>query len=599
MSLSMLRRIGVAATAIVTTALAAAGPAWAASGDPGTLDGTVVDALTGKPVAAAEIVIEMPDSSNWHETHTDDSGRFTIDGAAAGGYRVEILANGYLTQWANGHANENDADLIAVPGSLAVSLMPIQYGSIGGRVVTDRGKPVASVGIEADDPNGNQAAWTSSDKNGAFTFANLQTGNYLLGFHYASGYTRWYKDAADLSSATPVVVKPKLTTAVRVVQPAFGSLALVVRDADTGAPLPGACLYFQDGPFTFNTACTDKAGKAQVMGIPVGTYQVGVAGPSQDWLNGSISGLVVTERHTTKASLRLKKAATIHVSFIDAVTGAPVDGVCVGMTGAADHNIGAPYVCDNDNTVDLVGLPPTTVRLFAEPRDGLHGAQWVGPSGGTGDPDAAVAYTVTNGRSVDVTVRLDGAGSIGGTVTAQGTGAPVGSVCPTATQPSGSYNPAFNSACTDSGGTYTIRDLGPYEWKIAYPAYGGSQAWVWSGGAANRAGSTAVRVVAGSTVTADAILPATGRITGKITVPADGSVAAASIWTVDADTGDYAGVEPPIKSDGTFTINGLNDQKVWLYYTYGGRDVTYKYPTEISTTAGGTVSGIAITVPSS
>jgi hypothetical protein len=595
----MLRRIGVAATTVVG-ALAAAGPAWAATGDTGSLEGTVVDALTGKPVATAEIVIEMPDYSNWHETHTDDSGHFSIEVATVGGYRVEILSNGYVTQWANGHTSENDADLIAVPGSLQVSLMPIQYGSISGRVVTDGGKPVGIIGIEADDSNGNQVAWTGSGKNGTFTFAGLQTGNYLLGFHYPSGYIRWYRDAADRYSATPVEVKPNVSTALRVVQPAFGSMAIVVKDAGTGAALQGACFYYQGGPFNFNTACTNNAGKAQVTGIPVGTYQVGVAGPNPDWLGDSVSGILVTERHTTPTSVMLKKAAAIHMSFVDAVTGDSVDGgVCVGITGAADHNIGAPYTCDNDDTVDLVGLPPSTVRLFVEPRDGVHGSQWVGPNGGTGDPDAAMAYTVTNGQSVDVTVRLDGAGSISGMVTAQDTGAPVRAVCPTATQPSRSYNPAFNSVCTDSDGTYTIRELGPYDWKVAYPAYGGGQAWVWSGGAPNRAGSTAVRVVAGSTVTADASLPATGRITGKITVPDGGSVDVASIWTVDAETGDYAGVEPPIKSDGTFTINGLNDQSVWLYYTYGGRDITYKYPTEITTTAGGAVSGVDFTVPAS
>lgn len=485
-------------------------------------------------------------------------------------------------------------------GSLAGTVVggaetPMQSGSIKGRVVTDRGRPVGSVGVEADDSNGNQVAWTSSDQKGDFAFAGLQTGSYRLGFHYPSGYTRWYKDAPDQSSATPVTVQPNVATPVRVVQPAFGSIAIVVKDAVTRAPLPGACLYYQDGPFGFTTACADKAGKAEVTGVPVGSYQVGVAGPSQDWLNDSISGLTVTEGRTATRSIGLKKAATIHLSFVDAVTGDPVNSNCVGMTGPDDHNVGAPYLCGNNDRVDLVGLPPSTVRLLAEPRDGVHGAQWVGPTGGTGDPEAAVAYTVTNGQSVDVTVRLDGAGSISGTVTAQGSGTPVSSVCPTATQPSRSYNPAFNSACTDSSGTYTIRDLGPYDWKVAYPAYGGGQAWVWSGGGADRARSTAVHVVAGATVTADASLPATGKITGKFTVPEGGTVSIAEVWTVDADTGDYAGVEPAIKSDGTFSVNGLNDQKVWLYYAYAG--VIYKYPTEITATAGSTVTGIDISVP--
>jgi hypothetical protein len=100
-------------------------------------------------------------------------------------------------------------------------------------------------------------------------------------------------------------------------------------------------------------------------------------------------------------------------------------------------------------------------------------------------------------------------------------------------------------------------------------------------------------------VTADAALPASGKISGKLTVPAGGNVRSATIWVVDAATGDYAGVSPYINSDGSFTISGLNTQNVWLYYAYGGSGTTYTYPTTIATTAGSTVSGVSITVPSS
>ena len=593
MRFAQLRRIGVV---VVTVAAASAvtAPAWADSG--ATLSGTVVDALTGKPVSA-EVVIEMPDYSNFQATNSDEDGQFSIDGAVAGNYQVEVQASGYITQWANGHTDQQSADLIAVPGSLQVSLMPIQYGSIGGTVATDKGKAVGSVGVELDDANGNQVGWTASDKRGAFQFADVQTGSYFLGLHYPSGLTQWYADAESPYQLPPVVVNPNANTALNVVEPPFGAMRITVEDS-TGAPLAGACVYYQGGPLNFQTFCTDASGKAKVTGIPVGTYAAGVSGPDAFvWLNGSFSGLTVTEGHTATTTVKLKKAASVHLSFVDAATGQPVDGTSlfVGMTGPKDHNVGSPYISGSANGADLVGLPPSKFKIFVGSQDGVHGAQWVGPQGGTGNPDAATTFSVTNGDAKTVTVRLDGAGSVTGTVTSAVSGAPVAAVCPTAAQPYRSYGPAYNSACTDSSGTYTISNLGPYDWKLAYPAYSDNEAWAWSGGGADRAKATAVHVVASSTITANVALPATGKITGKVTIPDGDNVGNVDIWTIDAATGDYAGVTPPMHDDGTFTIGGLNTQSVWLYYTLNGA-VINKYPTKIKVTAGGTITGINLAI---
>ena len=171
-------------------------------------------------------------------------------------------------------------------------------------------------------------------------------------------------------------------------------------------------------------------------------------------------------------------------------------------------------------------------------------------------------------------------------------------MCPTATGPSSTTNGAFNSACSfDSTGAYRITGLGPYAWKVAVPTYTGTYAWTWSGGAANRAKATAVQVVAGTTVTQNVALPATGTISGTLTPPAGGNPALAQVQVVDAATGDYAGAFARVNADGTFTVTGLNTQKVWIYYTYGV--TTYKYPTKVSTNASLGVTGVVLTVPSS
>jgi hypothetical protein len=248
--------------------------------------------------------------------------------------------------------------------------------------------------------------------------------------------------------------------------------------------------------------------------------------------------------------------------------------------------------------VDLKNLfPHEKFRLFASAYDNVHGAQWVGRNGlGTGDPDKAKVYDPKPGEQVRVTIKLDGAGSVTGTVKDATTGESVsGSICATPSAPSASYGANSQSDCTSESGAYLIRNLGPYQWKLAFPDYSGGHAWVWSGNAPNRAGATPVRIVAGQTKTLDVIAPATAAISGRVTGPADACLPCTTIYAVDATTGDYAGATPAVLSDGTFTVKGLNTQDVWLYYSVNGTLV--RYPTVFHTTAGTTQSGITITLP--
>lgn len=587
---TMLRRIGVA-TMVAVAALGVATPAHAATTG---LDGTITDALTGAPVPYALVVAQMPDGSHWRSTNADNQGYFAIPDAVDGQYGVQVQSNGYLAQWAYGHTNQWEADPITVPGTIHIALMPIQYGTVSGRVVTPAGAPVPNVGVELRF-NGNYADHAATDATGTYRFDHVETGSHTVAFTYPSGLVVWYDNALDSYSATPFDVNPNVVTTINVTQPPLGNLTFKAKDADTGQVLAGACFYYQGGPFNFQTACSDAQGKAKIVGIPVGTYQAGSAGPGTTYLNSHTDGLVVTADNTTVKTVKLKKAASVHLTFVDAATGAPVNGVCVGMVIATDHNVASAPRCGGDN-ITLDSLFPETFRLFVGPYDGVHGAQWVGATGGTGDPDAARTFTVTYGQHVEVVVRLDGAGSITGIIRDATTAAPVESVCPQASAPPRSYYPGFNSNCTYTDGQYWINNLGPYDWKIAFPDYSGKHAWQWSGGGANRAKATAVRVIAGSTVTVNAALPATGTIGGTVTVPAGDCVACVTVSAVDATTGDWAAIGPYIAANGTYTLRGLNSQKVWVYYTRDGETI-YKYPTKLHPTIGTAITGIDLVVP--
>lgn len=291
----------------------------------------------------------------------------------------------------------------------------------------------------------------------------------------------------------------------------------------------------------------------------------------------------------------LVKSVHLRVDFVDAVTGDPVDGACVTLADPVRTDVGWSGRCGS--RVELRNLfADEEFRLFVAPYDGVHGAQWVSTTGaGTGDPAAARVFRPAAGEHVQVTVKLDGGGTVTGVIKDAATGAGVGSVCPTPTGPSLFYGPGTNSYCTHDDGQYSITMLGPYEWKLAFPAYGGKHAWAWSGDAPNRATATPVRVVAGQTTTLDVALAATGTISGTVTVPAGQCLTCVTIQAVDASTGDFAGVSPWIRAGGTFTMTGLNSQDIQLYYSVGDRLVAY--PTQLRTRAGAAVTDVAITVP--
>ena len=82
------------------------------------------------------------------------------------------------------------------------------------------------------------------------------------------------------------------------------------------------------------------------------------------------------------------RGETITVTVTDARTGAPVPGVCVTGRPAdraftPGEGIGGCGGDRNQMTIDRV--QPDRYVLFASAFDGVHGAQWVGPTGGVGD----------------------------------------------------------------------------------------------------------------------------------------------------------------------------------------------------------------------
>ena len=121
-------------------------------GDYATLEGTVVDAVTGAPLGKASVQV-MGMSAGRNEpagAATDSGGRFVIDRVAPGRYRLQAVRNRYSTQrYGEDSPAGSGATLVVEKGqhlkNLDFKLTPA--GAITGRVVDEDGEPAPYVQV--------------------------------------------------------------------------------------------------------------------------------------------------------------------------------------------------------------------------------------------------------------------------------------------------------------------------------------------------------------------------------------------------------------------------------------------------------------------
>jgi hypothetical protein len=257
-------------------------------------------------------------------------------------------------------------------------------------------------------------------------------------------------------------------------------------------------------------------------------------------LDSTVPVRVVAGQRTPVAA-RLGLGATVTLSLVDAVTGAPVDG-CVNLIPAT--RIPDPYAgyagdCASGGTgkITLNRLRPEPYTVFASSFDGAHGAQWVGPRGGVGSRAAALVLAPTAGGTTPVTVRFDGITSVSGTVTDRAGGAPVAGA---------TVSTYFADATTDASGRYTIDRLGPYRWTLVFrqPGYAGQ-----------------------ASARPDVALSRGTAVTGRIRGAFGGTPESATVSIIDARTLDVV-AQVNAAADGSYTARALPLQEVRVLVEY-------------------------------
>jgi hypothetical protein len=465
-------------------------------------------------------------------------------------------------------------------GLTALPAAAVETGSISGSFVRGPGKPIVA-GVRLDTLDNNQKDWTSTDAEGRFHFDNVPVGQYELRFYGPGTFDQFWPQQTDPYQAGAVTVTAGQDTVINETAIPLGEVEITVTDNVSHQPMAGVVVSTRGGPSTgYASATTDADGKAKFEPLRAGTWAFGFS--EEGYQYDTLDEIVVRADETTHLTKALEKEAVLTVNFTDAATGAPVGNACVYIAGENERGVSPSNMQCAYGSGQLPGNVSTG--------DGVHGSQWVGADGGTGDLEQAKWIELKAGETTDVQVRFDGAGTITGVLTGADTGAGVSEVCPGVTPAYPWYNQPWGVACTYTEGRYTISGLGPYDWRVQFPDMSGTYAWQWSGDKADRFAATPVHVTAGTTTTLDARLKPSGKVTGKmsgITIPWYYT----SVNAINSVTGDWAGPDGLVKSTGEYELSGLDTQDVKISFVATRNDPDW-YPEPVPVVAGRTRSGV-------
>jgi hypothetical protein len=499
------------------------------------------------------------------------------------------------------------AALLVASAHVAMADDPLA-SRITGHLTKSNGEPAAGVSVSAYDSRGSDRYNTRTGPDGSYVLPDVQAypgeNEYKIKFdpRWTLGLPeQWAHGKKTQAEADLVTVTPGQDAVVNDVLFPTGSIKATATDTLTGAPISKFCV--EASASISRSECTENS-VLTISDLPPGEYTTRVSG-HPDYFD-EYSRVTVAADQTATVAAKLAPMAKIEMNVVDAKTKAPVQDACVyaktgiGSFGEFIHDCTGP-----DGRLSMTGLTTGAYNLYVQPRDSVHGAQWVGPNGGTGSRLLAKTVNTTAGQTVTVSpILLDGAGSISGTVVDKATNAPAAGVC---AFPRAGYaydgNPIERPNCTKQDGKYTISGLGPYHWPVNFiDNYPGTHAWQWSGDQPSQLTAKLVKVNAGRTSTENARLAPGNTLSGKVTT--NGQTGLLNVY--NAITGDPA-AHYTVDEEGNYQFTNLaGNQPVKVvfsastppYTEYWYRDArTFDSARPIAVRPGAPVTGIDFTIP--
>jgi hypothetical protein len=449
-------------------------------------------------------------------------------------------------------------------------------GRIVGQLTKSNGEPASGVSVTAVSIGGAHRYSTRTTADGSYVLPDVAGYNgqqYKVEFdpRFSMGLpNQWAHRRKTEAEAEIFPVIPGQDTVVNDALFPTGSVKFTASHAVTGAPITKFCGELQAQ--SLHHDCTEN-GVITFSDVAPGNYRTWMYS-DPDYFEAR-STTSVTAEQVSEVHSKLAPTAKIAVTVVDAKTKAPVENACLyaksGIGGIGD------YVLDctgADGRVTVTNLTTGTYNMWVQPRDGVHGAQWVGAHGGTGSRALAKAINVTADQTTQLSpILLDGAGSISGTVVDGATGAPVAGVCAFPRAHPGPEDVFDRPYCTKQDGKYTIDGLGPYHWPVEFVDVLGPHAWQWSGDQPSQLTARLIKVRIGQTATENARLAHANTVSGKVTAGTDSR----DLTAYNAITGDPVGSYTFPDTNGNYTLTNIaGNQPVKVRYReYRGQPEDY------------------------
>ncbi|HEX4839348.1 MAG TPA: carboxypeptidase-like regulatory domain-containing protein [Rhabdochlamydiaceae bacterium] len=221
----------------------------------GTLEGAVVSASSGQPIAGALVEV-IANGTVINFELTDAAGNYSFDGVPPGSYLVEAQAANFQTAMTGA---------IIQPGMTTTVDFALQssFGIISGHVVSDdTGQPIAGAFIEVEFDD--QVVFSAiTDASGNYTISGVPPGSYEINAYATNFQTE--TQAAFVQSGQTTVVNFSLLSNPAIMQ---GQ----VTDSNTHLPISGALVQLKLNNIPINHALTDSNGNYRITGLAAGSY---------------------------------------------------------------------------------------------------------------------------------------------------------------------------------------------------------------------------------------------------------------------------------------------------------------------------------------
>jgi hypothetical protein len=255
----------------------------------GSIAGRVTDALTGQPIADADVAV-VGSQGDWvGSDRTDVSGRYAVTGLGTGTFFALAMSYHHLDQLYDGLDCPSGCDATGgTPIAVAVGVETggidfalVHEAAFSGQVVDDvAGVAVADVSIDAWDDLGSWVGYGGSDSSGVYSVGGLAAGTFFASTHNYSGHLdELYDDlpcfagGCDPVAGSPIAVAAGLTTTGVDFALAYGaSISGRLFEVAQGAGLEGRLQLWTSGGDEIGNDYFD--GDYTWIGLPTGLYFV-------------------------------------------------------------------------------------------------------------------------------------------------------------------------------------------------------------------------------------------------------------------------------------------------------------------------------------